>query len=414
MAFGALPPEIISARMYSGPGSGPMMAAAAAWNGAASELNSTARSYGAVITRLTDEQWMGPASVSMAGAAAPYVAWMNGTAAQAELAGRQAQMAAAAYEQAYAMTVPPPVIAANRTRLLSLLQTNILGQNAPAIAATETQYAEMWAQDTLAMHTYAAHSAMAAKLEPFSPPPQTTTPAGGVAQAAAVSHAAATKTLASTPKALQMLASPSPTPTGTTPATSSGSTSPLSSLDSIFKSPTLSAANSTYSNFIHSANFGARGICAVWRGLSGGMGAAKMAGAGAAKAASGAAKAAEGAANAAGGLSGLGGMGGGLGGVTGGIGSAGSIGGLSVPPSWAPAAPAATAFGPVSGGTWEASGPSGMLGEAPLGAPPGVPGMPGVAGPAGMGGIAARATGFSGPPRYGVKPVVMPRLPIGG
>jgi PPE-repeat protein len=30
--FGALPPEINSGRMYAGPGAGPMMAAATAWN----------------------------------------------------------------------------------------------------------------------------------------------------------------------------------------------------------------------------------------------------------------------------------------------------------------------------------------------------------------------------------------------
>ncbi len=33
MDFGALPPEINSGRMYCGPGSGPMLAAAAAWDG---------------------------------------------------------------------------------------------------------------------------------------------------------------------------------------------------------------------------------------------------------------------------------------------------------------------------------------------------------------------------------------------
>ena len=31
MDFGALPPEVNSGRMYAGPGSGPMVAAAAGW-----------------------------------------------------------------------------------------------------------------------------------------------------------------------------------------------------------------------------------------------------------------------------------------------------------------------------------------------------------------------------------------------
>ncbi|EUA42649.1 PPE family protein [Mycobacterium xenopi 4042] len=54
---------------------------------------------------------------------------MNQTAAQAEQAANQARAAAAAYEAAFAATVPPPVIAANRSLLMSLIATNILGQN---------------------------------------------------------------------------------------------------------------------------------------------------------------------------------------------------------------------------------------------------------------------------------------------
>ena len=69
--IGALPPEINSARMYSGPGSPPMLAAAAAWDGLAAELSSTASSYQSVIERLAGEGWLGPASASMAAAVDP-------------------------------------------------------------------------------------------------------------------------------------------------------------------------------------------------------------------------------------------------------------------------------------------------------------------------------------------------------
>ena len=84
---------------------------------------------------------------------------MNATAGQAEQAATQARAAASAYETAFAATVPLPVIAANRTQLASLTATNIFGQNTPAIAATEAQYGEMWAQDAAAMYGYAANSA---------------------------------------------------------------------------------------------------------------------------------------------------------------------------------------------------------------------------------------------------------------
>jgi PPE-repeat protein len=187
--FGALPPEINSGRMYVGAGSGPMLAAAAAWDELATELQSTAASYGSTIESLAAGPWTGPSSIAMASAAAPYVAWMSATGAQAEQAAGQAKIAAGAYETAFAATVPPPVIAANRALLMALIATNVLGQNTPAIAATEAQYAEMWAQDAASMYAYAASSATASQLTAFTEPPQTTNTAAAPAQAAAVSQA---------------------------------------------------------------------------------------------------------------------------------------------------------------------------------------------------------------------------------
>ena len=75
------------------------------------------------------------------------------------------------------MTVPPPEIAANRSLLAALVATNFLGMNTPAIAATEAQYAEMWAQDAVAMYGYAGSSAAATVLSPFTSPDQNTDPA---------------------------------------------------------------------------------------------------------------------------------------------------------------------------------------------------------------------------------------------
>ena len=199
--FGALPPEVNSARMYAGAGSGPMLAASAAWDALASDLQSAAASYGSTIQSLTVGSWAGPSSVAMAAAATPYVAWITATGAQAELAASQAKIAAGAYETAFAAMVPPPVIAANRALLAALVATNILGQNTAAIAAAEIHYAEMWAQDAAGMYAYAGSSSTASQLTSFTEPPQTTN-----ATAAAVQPAAATATSAASGVGSQLVA----------------------------------------------------------------------------------------------------------------------------------------------------------------------------------------------------------------
>jgi PPE-repeat protein len=255
MDYGALPPEINSARMYAGPGAGSMLVAAAAWDGLAADLNSTAASYGSVISGLTDASWQGAASTSMAAAATPYVTWMSATAAQVEQAANQARAAAAAYEAAFAMTVPPTVVAANRAQLMALIATNFLGQNTAAIMATEAHYGEMWAQDATAMYGYAANSAAASTLAPFTPPKSTTNPAGLTGQSAAVAQAAgatagshaqtvASTSLSAVPQTLQGLAQPTQTASGLSSLVTSngaalassgasGATGPMSALSSL-------------------------------------------------------------------------------------------------------------------------------------------------------------------------------------
>lgn len=192
MFYAAFPPEVNSGRMYTGPGAGPLLDAAAAWDGLATELQSTAASYESVIAGLTSGPWVGPSSVAMAAAAAPYVTWMSATAAQAAQAATQANAAAAAYETAFASHVPPVEIAANRTQLASLVATNLFGQNTAAIAATEAQYSEMWAQDALAMDSYAGSAAAASQVTPFTEPPQIVNSGGLANQALAASQSGAT------------------------------------------------------------------------------------------------------------------------------------------------------------------------------------------------------------------------------
>ena len=189
--FASRPPEVNSALIYSGAGAGPLMAAASAFNNLSSELSSNAASYESVISQLTGSEWTGPSSEAMSAAAQPYITWLDTTAAQLGVAATQATASAAAYEAAFAASIPPPVILANRTTLATLVATNILGQNTPAIAANEALYGEFWAQDAAAMYGYASSaSAASATLTPLTPPAQNTNPAGQGQQAAAVSSAA--------------------------------------------------------------------------------------------------------------------------------------------------------------------------------------------------------------------------------
>jgi PPE-repeat protein len=408
--YGALTPEINSARMYAGPGSSSLQAAASAWNGLAAELQSAAQGYETVITQLSSDEWMGPASASMASAAQPYVTWMNTTAAQAEQAATQARAAAAAYEQAFAATVPPPLIAANRAETAAYTQANVFGQYTPTIAQLEAQYSEMWAQDSAAMYGYAGQSATAANVTPFAAPAATTNPAGQALQATAVTQAAGTATGTSSQSLLSGLQSQltSSLQSLTTPAATTSATTNfpiLTELWYLFSGQTvlpsnLSALVSGYSPF-SSVYYNTEGLPYFSIGMGNfGVQIAKSTGMlGGAAPAAGAlgGEAAKGAAAAGGNLGGLG-VGGGH--VSAGLGNAGAVGRLAVPSSWIGGTPSAAphAAVPVSSvsAAPEQGGGGNLLGGMPL---------------AGAG--TGRLGGGLGP-RYGFKPTVMSRPPFAG
>ena len=173
MEFLVSPPEVNSLRVYTGEGSVSMLAAVAAWDELAANLQSAAASFGAVTSGLSSRSWQGASSAAMGDTAAAYVAWLGAVATQAERAAAQARAAAAAFEAAFAETVHPAAVAANRARLVSLAASNVFGQNASAIAAVEAEYEHMWAQDVAAMVGYhAAASATGGQLMPWQQLPQ--------------------------------------------------------------------------------------------------------------------------------------------------------------------------------------------------------------------------------------------------
>jgi len=154
MSFLTSPPEVIASLLHTGPGSAPMLAAAASWDGLATELGTAAQSFSSITSALADQAWRGPASAAMMQTAARYSAYLSEAATQAQTAAAQAQAAADAFDSTVAAIVHPAFVAANRNRVVQLAISNLFGQNAPAIAAAESDYERMWAQDVTAMIGY--------------------------------------------------------------------------------------------------------------------------------------------------------------------------------------------------------------------------------------------------------------------
>jgi PPE-repeat protein len=384
--FAARPPEMNSTLMYSGAGAGPLMAASSAFSALSSELSSNAASYESIISSLSS-QWTGPSSTAMAAAAQTYVTWLTTTSAQLQEAAAAATSSAAAYETAYAATIPPAVVYANRAQLAALVATNILGQNTPAILANEAMYAEFWAQDAAAMYGYsAAASAASSSLTPLTDPTENTNPAGQGQQASAVGQAVGSNgtssTLNNALSGTQNAASSLASPAADTPA------SILSALNGLIGAPIV--ANGIYNigvtlawntammeatlpllgHFVGGAPFGFTIGDATPLGAGLGFGTTL---AGATGPAGGAAMMA-------------------------GMGEASTVGGLSVPAGWSAATPAAATDATLAGSGWTAPVEEGAgMGGAPGGI------MPGMASAGGKAGY-----GLAGP-RYGVKPKVMPK-----
>ncbi|WP_085108019.1 PPE family protein [Mycolicibacillus trivialis] len=169
--FPFFPPEINSFLISSGPGSAPMLEASVSWENLAAELETTAQTIQSLTGGLVAE-WTGPSALAMEGAVSPYVAWLHESSIEAADAGARAGAVAAAFEQARTTSIPLAMVLANRVRLLTLVSTNILGQNTGLIAACEAEYQMYWADDVMAMLQYqsASHAARPATERQHPPP----------------------------------------------------------------------------------------------------------------------------------------------------------------------------------------------------------------------------------------------------
>ena len=420
--FAALPPEINSGRMYSGPGSASLRQAGVSWSRIAAEMRSATVAYRSVISALVNGKWLGPSSESMTAAAAAFASWMNTTAAQAEQTAVAAQSATQAYESAYALTVPPAAIVANRARLKALVANNVLGHHTAAIAATEAQYGQMWAQDAEVMYGYAASSAAASQLPTLISAPTTTKvsaqtatkgsgqiAAQGACTAAAASSSATASTTASSSDSgplgwLEQITAPGSNTATTGLAgllndlsgsnggllgsflndnsisgfsnaiTTNGVLNPTAMLDSVtcfsYLFPTL-AQTGVESNVA--------GLAAGLSSATSSVGAAAFSPMG---------------------LSGLGAA------VSAGLGTANPLGALSVPTAWTVSAPSFATAAATLPGTMALTPP---LGGTPMVAPlaPALAGAP-------MGALAGMQSHDLDDPMYGFRPMVMARPPAAG
>jgi PPE-repeat protein len=389
--YGALPPEINSGRIWGGPGSASLAASAAAWQALAADMGSAGAAMQAVIEALTSGSWMGPTSITMAAAAAPYVVWMLAVAGQCQEAAAAAGQAAMAFEAAHAGVVPPPEIEENRTRLAALIATNFpFNQNAAAIAATEADYDRMWSQDATVLYGYSADAAgITGSLIPFMPPAPTADPSGFAAQAAAVAQASgqAAGNAGQQAATAGQEASAMPGGMGANEMLSMGPQL-ISTIPQVlqgFAQPAMGGLSAPMQGL---GQFGS--LLSPFMGMISNPGLTGALGAGAPALTNAAAPA----------LSG--GLGGGVGGggISAGLGGAPRMGGLSVPATWAASAQSGGASGAPLSVTGSAAGSA---------APASAGGMGGMGG-APMAAMAGRENnGGGGDPRYGTPVRVLPR-----
>jgi PPE-repeat protein len=210
MEFIALPPEVTSALIHSGPGAESLIEASGAWQRLGVGLEESVPIFASAVSSAT-EAWQGRASVAMVEAVEPYLGWLRTTAQQCQQLASSAQAAAAAFSSAVSQVVQPAQVSANRTRLAQLLASNGFGRNAAAIAETEAQYERMWVNNSAAMSRYETASAQAVGVPEFSSPPTIVNPTGVAAQASAVQSAAAATPAGTVSQLVSPLASFDPT-----------------------------------------------------------------------------------------------------------------------------------------------------------------------------------------------------------
>jgi PPE-repeat protein len=188
MFYGALPPEVNTARLMAGAGVAPMYQAAAGWEALAISLETQAEELAGSLAALSGS-WQGSGSDRAIQASTPLVTWLRTTALQAQKRAMQAIAQATSYTSAMVTTPPLPEIEMNHVTHATLEATNFLGVNTAPIGVNEADYfVRMWNQAAGAMEGYQAETTLNTLFEPI--PPMTPVVMPGVGESTAATAVA--------------------------------------------------------------------------------------------------------------------------------------------------------------------------------------------------------------------------------